>query len=166
MSKPRSVIARMAAMVLAAALLPTPNRATDIPLVGDAHVIPDFPTINFGSISNLYVGNGSWALVQFDLTALPTGTTASQVARANLRLYVNRVNTPGAMDLHAIQAAWNESTVTYSNAPAIGATLATVPITTANTFIDIDVTQVVQGWITTPSSNFGFAIAPAVTEAG
>ena len=62
-----------------ALLLAVPARANTVQLVADAHVVSSFPTVNFGSVSNLYVGNGSFALLQYNLSSLPSGTVASQV---------------------------------------------------------------------------------------
>jgi hypothetical protein len=54
---------------------------------GGRHVNSALPAVNSGAISNLNVGNGYTALLQFDLSTLPAGTTAAQVSRAVLRLY-------------------------------------------------------------------------------
>ena len=62
-------------------------RAVESTLVADAHVNQALPAVNSGTISNLNVGGGYTALLQFDLGTLPAGTTASQVSRAVLRLY-------------------------------------------------------------------------------
>lgn len=73
MTKGRRVVTRFLAIGLDL-LVAMPARANDAPLVADAHVVSSFPTVNFGTISNLYVGNGSSALLQFDLSNLPSGT--------------------------------------------------------------------------------------------
>jgi len=67
----------------------------EVALVADAHVNSALPTVNSGAISNLDVGGGYTTLLQFDLSLLPAGTTAGKVSRAVLRLYCNRVTTPG-----------------------------------------------------------------------
>ena len=162
MTKVRRVFGQFVVVSLSL-LLAVPARANTVQLVADAHVVSSFPTVNFGSVSNLYVGSGSFALLQYDLSNLPSGTIASQVTRANLTLFVNRVNVAGAVDIAAVQSSWTELGVTYNTAPTLGAPVMTVPVTTPDTFIVIDVTQIVQGWITTPSSNFGFVISPSTT---
>ena len=65
-------------------------------LIGDAHVSSAQPTVNSGSLSNLRVGGGYTALVQFDLGVLPAGTTAAQITKATLRVYCNRMDAGGA----------------------------------------------------------------------
>src|ERR1700685_3759338 len=62
--------------------------AADMPLTGDAHVNTAHASTNYGSLSNLYVGNGNTAFLQFDLSALPSGTTSAQISRATLTVFV------------------------------------------------------------------------------
>src|SRR5271166_1508368 len=66
--------------------------ATDATVAADAYVNSASPATNYGGLSNLYVGNGGTALIQFDLTSLPAGTTAAQIGKATLTIYVNRIN--------------------------------------------------------------------------
>ncbi len=64
--------------------------ATEGVVVGDAYVNSAHPATNYGGLSNLYVNSNGTALIQFDLSALPAGTTASQgeavLIQVNLRL--------------------------------------------------------------------------------
>jgi hypothetical protein len=53
--------------------------ATDAPLLSDAHISNAHPSTNFGSLTNLAVGNGNTALIQFDLGSLPVGTTSGDL---------------------------------------------------------------------------------------
>ena len=136
-------------------------QATDVALIGDAHVSSSRPTANFGTIANLYVGNGNTALMQFDLSSLPAGTTASQVSRATLILFVNRVNTPGSISVQAVTSGWNESAVTYATIPALGAAATNFSAAVAGQFVAVDVTSEVQAWISAPASNNGLALSSA-----
>ena len=54
-----------------------PAFAVEATLVADAHVNSARPGVNSGAISNLNVGGGYTALLQFDLSTLPAGTTAA-----------------------------------------------------------------------------------------
>src|SRR5882672_2154718 len=154
--------AQLLSLVLCA-LLPFTAGATDAPLAGDAHISSAHPSTNFGSLTNLHVGNGNIALVQFDLSTLPAGTVAGEIARAILILFVNRVNTAGAVDLHPVTGSWAENTVTFNTAPARGAAIATIPISQVENFVLVDVTSLVQSWVTTPGSNHGIALLASTT---
>ncbi|MDT7812952.1 MAG: hypothetical protein QOJ42_2868, partial [Acidobacteriaceae bacterium] len=126
--------------------------ATDVVLTGDAHVSLTRSATNFGTLANLYVGNGNTALLQFDVNTLPSGLTASQVSRATLTVFVNRVNSGGTVSLSPVTSAWSESGVTYATIPTIGTPINSFTAATAGQYITLDVTSVVQSWITTPAS--------------
>src|ERR1035441_7756977 len=53
--------------------------ATDGTVVGDAYVNSAHPATNYGGLSNLYVNSTGTTLIQFGLSSLPAGTTASQI---------------------------------------------------------------------------------------
>lgn len=133
--------------------------ASEATLVADAHVNSALPSTNSGAISNLNVGGGYTALLQFDLSTLPAGTTASQVTRATLRLYCNRVNTAGTISLQSVAAPWGEYSVTYATMPSLGGTPQTLSVNQAGAFVVVDITALVQGWIATPASNQGLALS-------
>ena len=133
--------------------------ALDVTLSGDASVNSAHTSINYGTLSNLYVGNGNTAFLQFDLTTLPAGTTPAQVSRATLTVFVNRVNTAGAVTVSPVTAAWGEYSVTAAAAPATGSSIGSIPVTGAGQFFSVDVTAQVQAWVNAPASNDGFALA-------
>lgn len=108
------------AMVMTTLAATATAHATQAALTGDASVSTARPATNFGALSNLYVGNGNTALLQFDLSTLPAGITAGQISHATLTVFVNRINTSGAVSLSPITSAWNESSVTGNTVPASG----------------------------------------------
>jgi collagen type VII alpha len=130
-------------------------------LVGDAHVSSVRSTVNAGTLSNLDVGGEYTALVQFDLSTLPPGTTAAQITRATLKLYCNRADVPGAVTLQAVGGGWTELGVTYATLPPIGPVLQTAQVSGAGQYVTFDVTQVVQGWVSATGTNFGLALSAA-----
>ena len=125
---------------------------------GDTTLNSNHPTFNYGSLSNLYVSASQKTLVQFDLSALPAGTTASQIARATVSLYVNRVNTPGLISVAPVNASWNEYSATNATAPAIGTAFTSFTATIPGQYVVIDVTSQVQSWLSSPGTNFGIAL--------
>jgi hypothetical protein len=144
--------------------LSTAAHAAQVTLSGDASVSSTRPTTNLGTLANLSIGNGNTAFLQFDLSQLPTGITASQVSKATLTLFVNRVNTAGTISLAPVTSAWSESTVTYSAAPTTGTASPAFTASTAGIYVTFDITALVQGWITTPASNFGIALSSSTAS--
>lgn len=135
-----------------------PANATEATLVGDAHVSSSRPAVNAGSLSNLNVGSGYSTLVRFDLGLLPAGTTAAQVSRAVLRLYVNRMDTAGTVTVQAVNGAWDESTVTYATMPGLEGMGQIVAVGQAGAYVAVDVTAQVQSWVSSPATNYGLAL--------
>jgi len=150
---------RLLSIVLTAVAFTAAAHATQVALIGDASVNTARPSTNFGALSNLYVGNGNTALLQFDLTTLPTGLTSGQVAHATLTVFVNRVNGIGIVTLAPATSAWSESAVTSATAPSLGATAGMFTASTVGQYVTLDVTALVQNWVTTPATNFGLALS-------
>jgi hypothetical protein len=142
--------------VLSTAALPA--FAVEATLVADAHVNSARPTANSGAISNLNVGGGYTALLQFDLSTLPGGTTAAQVSRATLRLYCNRMDTAGQVSLQPLSGGWDEYHVTFATLPSLGSAAQVVTVSQAGAYVAVDVTALVQGWVSAPSTNNGLAL--------
>lgn len=132
-----------------------PLWAADAPLVGDAYVSTAQPAVNFGSAANVIAGTGKTGLVQFDLSSIPA---SAAIAQAYLRIYVDKVSTAGTLAFAPALASWTEAAVTASSLPPAGAVFATATAGAANTFVLVDVTAQVQGWLATPSTNFGLEI--------
>jgi len=140
------------------ALMAARASAVEGTLTADTHVNVARPAANSGTISNLNVGAGYTALLQFDLGTLPAGTTSSQISRAVLRLYCNRADTPGLISVQQVSSAWGEYSVTYATIPTLAAAAQVFQIEHADTYVSVDVTALVQGWVSNPSTNNGIAL--------
>lgn len=160
----RSICALRAFTLLALAGAAASALALDAPLSADAHTNSLQPTMNFGALPTLNLGGGSTALMRFDLSTLPQGTTAAKLVKANLVLWVNRVGTPGSVEMQSVMSAWTESTVSAGTAPVLSGpgSGTTVPVNAAGQFLAVDVTALVKGWINNPGSNFGLAFTPSL----
>jgi hypothetical protein len=152
------------ALTFAVILLPLAVSAQNMTLTQDTFVTPGNVT-NYGTGIGINVGGSptaSQGLIQFDLSSLPPGTTASQIAKATLILFVNAVPAAGTMNVDTANGAWTESGVNGTNQPTPGSAVATgISISTAHEYITIDATAAVQGWVATPASNNGFLLLAA-----
>ncbi len=147
--------------ITALALAPIAGFAQTLAPSQDAYYVPGNGS-NFGTSTTITVGSSSAiGLVQFDLTQLPGGLTAAQIQKATLTLFLDHVSFGGSVNIDAVSAStpWGELTVTGDSGISPGVAVNTLVTTnTAETFIAVDATSAVQGWITTPSSNNGFMI--------
>ncbi len=92
----------------------------------------------------------------------PRSLSTASVSQATLKLYVNTVTKAGSFNVDYVNGAWSEGKIDASNAPALGAAIAsTVNVTTAdkNQYILVDVTSAVQAWLNGSETNNGLALA-------
>jgi len=115
---------------------------------------------NYGSAILLVVQTGgNNAYLQFNLKTVPTGST---VNKATLRLFVDALVANGSFDVYQLNKSWSESTLTFSNAPALGASATgghPVAVNQVNQFVLVDITSLVQGWQNGTIANNGIALA-------
>ena len=145
---------------MSAALTSALSFAQSLPLTQDAYFNPG-NSANFGATVTMGVGGAanSQSLAQFDLTALPAGTTASSVSKASLVLFVHTVTTAGTVNISTANGSWTEGSVNGTNNPvALAAVASGVAISAPNTFIVVDATAAVQAWLN-GTANSGFLIA-------
>ena len=113
------LFSRIAAPILSAAVLASEGFCVEAVVVEDASTSTVTPTKSLGSAGSLKISNAHAAYVQFDLTALPAGTTSDQIQKASLRLWVNKVAKAAVMQVFTVSDAWNEETITASSPPAV-----------------------------------------------
>ncbi len=106
--------------------------------------------------------------LQFELgPALPPKVMWSGVAKATLSVFVNRVLTPGTMQVFAVKQPWKESLLSDSIAPALlqnpetGAAYASAKVTDSLKWVNFDVTELVRDWVDGSVSNNGIALIAA-----
>jgi hypothetical protein len=89
--------------------------------------------------------------IKFQLmSSLPPGTTAANVTKATLKLYLSPLTKPsGTIDIYPLTSAWTESTLNPSSPPALAsmAFATQIPVSQANSFLVVDVTKLVQEWL-------------------
>ena len=121
---------------------------------------------NYGSGMDLRVFKGNGRLgrtfLKFSLATLPPGTTASDVAHARLRFWVNSNSTvAGAINLTPVTAPWDEYTLKDNSTGSLSfgsPTLSELSVTSINNFVSIDVTDWVKAWIGGTLVNEGIKI--------
>ncbi len=103
-------------------------------------------------------GERKTAFIQFDLSQIPKGRT---IKRALLNLWVYEIRDPGTIGFSAVIGSWTESQLTYRTA----ASLSLIPRFTQNVaeadedkYIQIDVTEIVNLWLSGQLPNHGLAI--------
>ncbi|MCB8949694.1 MAG: DNRLRE domain-containing protein [Ardenticatenaceae bacterium] len=108
--------------------------------VADAFTMSNRPTSNLGVASTLRLDASpeTNSYLRFDVQGL-NGT----VSQATLRVYVQSSSTPG-YDVHQLaDNSWGETSINFSNAPAFGSLIGSSGSTTANNYVDVDVTSAV-----------------------
>jgi hypothetical protein len=117
----------------------------------DTYVNTASPTTNFGAAATLNVASASQtAYIQFDLSAIPSGYTGANIAKASLKLYVNAVGTAGSFNIDYVDGTWTEKTITANLSPALGTTIvSSVPVAKSQVgdYIIIDITPAVDAWL-------------------
>ncbi len=144
------------------AALPVAAFAQTVPLVQDSYVVPGNGT-NYGSAVTVDVGGttNDEGLVQFDLTTLPPGITGTNVAQAILTLFVNKLGSPGTVNISEANGVWTEGTVSGTNGPVAGTSIASgVTVPAEYDYFYVDVKQAVQDWVNGITPNNGFIITP------
>ena len=147
------------AALLLAGLSPMAAHALVLPLTADTHLA----TTAAGTFVAVNVNAANTALLNFDVTILPAGTTSTDIAKATLVFFVKGVPTAGRLQVSPLTNAWTENATT-STAPLVGLPVATsAPLAKGNSYFAIDVTTLVQNWIDIPAANFGLALQPAIS---
>ncbi len=143
-------------------LVPALGRAQSAPPAADTYSSSSsrYTSTNYGTQTTLLVGTTNESYVQFDLATLPAGAT---VSKATLRLYVDSVATAGSFDVYQVNSSWAESTLTYKDLPSIGESATgghpvSVASSSLNQFLVIDITPLVQDWISGSEANYGVAL--------
>src|SRR5262249_52807861 len=150
----QSFINRSQILLIAGAILSPVLHGANVPAVADTYVTSSAPAANFGA-SNLIAAPGNTVLIQFDVSSIPAG---SSLAAAYLPLYVDKITAAGSASFSQITSPWGENTATFVTIPTISAPFAAASVSVANTFLSVDVTALVNGWLSSPATNFGIAI--------
>lgn len=164
----RLLCAAAAAAALAASTLPA--HAVLAPLTQDTFVLAGAPTAVHGGWGSVNVnGAGGRGLLAFELgSVLPAGTTAAQVQKASLIVFVEWLDAPGALEFVRLTGAFNEGTTSHATFPmhtGVG-TGKTAALSGSVRPLVIDVTDLLKAGITAGEATFGLAVLPATATPG
>ncbi len=126
---------------------PTPTQVVSnitITPIADAYVNSSSPSTNYGHNSALRedASPDLHSYIKFNVQGL-----SGSPSQVTLRLYANSTSTTGVKIYGVSDTSWGETSITYSNAPAIDGPSggSSGAIKTSKTFISIDITSLVTG---------------------
>ncbi len=134
-----------------------PDLATTVAIlpVADSYVNQSLPTTNYGTSTQFRV-DGS-PLVRSFLRFNVAGLSGS-VTQATLRIYANSAQSTGYSAYRVASNTWSETTINYSNAPALGTLIGASGPVAAGTWTSVNVTTYITG-------NGTFSLALATSNA-
>ena len=115
---------------------------------------------NYGDSEYLSLNHGEdfpvYSLIEFDISAIPAGAVITS-ATLELLEFNNCGENRNAIEIHLNDAAWEEGTVTWNNAPSFGSSYVNNSGDTSSCeWLIFDVTNAVQDWYDGTFSNYGF----------
>lgn len=119
---------------------------------------------NFGSAPHLNLFNNAlartWPFLQFDLSSIPAN---SSITNATFSIYVWGCLAPEESSVVVLRCTepWGETSLTWDNKPSVSPAAAAEGVFVRETDIyqSVDVTGLVQGWISGEYPNNGFRLA-------
>jgi hypothetical protein len=110
--------------------------------VADAYVRSDAPTTNNGLVSSIKADASPdyHSYLRFNV-----GDISGTVTQATLRLYATSSSSTGYRVQSVTANTWDESQLTYSNAPALGAVIGSSGKFSSANWVSVDVTPLITG---------------------
>ncbi len=123
----------------------------------DSYVNSSTPSTNYGTSTQIRVDGSPIvnSYLRFSVQGL-----AGSVTKVTLRIYANSSLSGGYVVHSVADNTWSESTITYSNAPAIGGSLGSSGAVSSNTWTSVDITPYITG-----NGSWSIALAAPSTTA-
>lgn len=150
---------------------PPPGLPEVLPATADTYVSQGRSTANFGASLQMAVGydgpgcfpgtddEASRGLIQVDVSPIPSETSivaATLNVHADFACFVNQSNVP--VTTHRISENWAEEAVTWETQPSFAEAHGTITVTDVLTWYQLDVTDLVDGWLTETWPNHGIML--------
>lgn len=101
-------------------------------------------------------GGSAVSFVKFKLSPnLPPRTPGSFVAKASLTLYVGGFITAGSFNVYRVTSAWSQSDLAAPTYDIANPVATGLPITTAGSYVTVDLTALAQQWLGTDGLGTG-----------
>lgn len=116
-----------------------------LPLWDDTWIRAGRPDTNYGDYTAMRINQsgGQQTLIRFDAATV----SGQSVSRATLKLNATSITNDGDISIYAITSSWSETNVTWNLRPPTEAFAAAMAgISSSDTVITVDVTDVVQRW--------------------
>ena len=134
----------------------------------DSYTDYSTPTTNYGTSVALWVSNYWITYLQFGLPYLPNGASLN-TAYLYVSYYYNITDGSLTANAYQVLGSWNESQITYNNAPQIASTESASATMTASPDVTssapgtaiFSIANLVRNWYGAPSTNYGVAIRRA-----
>jgi hypothetical protein len=121
----------------------TQSTATySFPALADSYIAADFPTTNYGLSSTLKADASPEyrSYLRFNVNDI-----AGNVTSATLRLYATSSSSTGIQIQRVATQNWEESSITYANAPAVGPAIGSSGNFASGNWVNVDVTSLITG---------------------
>ncbi|MEW6536791.1 MAG: DNRLRE domain-containing protein [Candidatus Auribacterota bacterium] len=114
-----------------------------------------------------YAGYTSYSLIEFNLSSIVIPTTAT-IESAVMGVYVSEKygSVSSGVNAYRITSAWTESGVTWNNQPSVDTSVAILNsggLVSSVGWVEWDIKSFVEGWLDTPSTNFGVELRNIVS---
>jgi len=163
---PRHGVKLIALAVTMAAMLGAPAAWSSPTLYADSTVsAPVVAGIKHGADTTLRINRNNTGFLKFTLaSSLPTDVSAADINKATLKLFIYDIKNEGELSIRRVTQGWTELGIPANDiSPEVDvvAPAKIFKVTKAQTghWIELDVTRIVKGWITLPTSNQGFALS-------
>ncbi len=127
------------------------------PDVADAYVDASHPGTNYGTLTSLRVDASP--IIHSYLRFSVTGLNGRSITRARLLVYADASSGIGITALAVPSNTWDEKTITYNNAPALGSALASTGGFRAGNWLTLDVSSYVKA-----AGTYSFALTTTTSS--